>query len=107
MDELTPELRLLALFIALSISVVILRRRYWSPDTPARQWFEAHIAPRAHQAIIAFFSVTLVVWLFIWATAPDDRRDDLGKEMKKLFPENETPAPVVKDGIVPPEIPTK
>ncbi|MDD9878666.1 MAG: hypothetical protein OXR84_14610 [Magnetovibrio sp.] len=104
---LTPELKLLALFIALSVMVVMWRRRHWTPDAPARRWFEAHIVPRARQAILAFFSLTLIVWLFIWATAPDHRRDDLGEQMKKLMERSKAADPAPADDVQPPGIPAK
>ena len=48
-------------------------------------YLETRVRPKMKTAAVWMFFATMVLWGYIYFTAPDDYRGRLGDEMQKLF----------------------
>ena len=64
---------------------LMLRGRFLAPDAAFRRWAEANFGPLAGKLAKVLFYVTVAVWLVIWATADDDDRTRLSREVQSFM----------------------
>lgn len=49
------------------------------------QWWMQAVVPRAKRWVVWIFGATMLLWAIVHATAPQDARDDLTRQIKELF----------------------
>ncbi|MEK9672410.1 MAG: hypothetical protein VW268_07895 [Rhodospirillaceae bacterium] len=62
-----------------------LKQRFLVPGKPARDWYDARIAPWIKKGLAALFYLTIVVWIAVWAFASEEDRNRLSVEVKAFM----------------------
>ena len=79
------EWLILALFVAALAAAVRARRAMNDPASPFGRWFRANVRPWLKDAAMAVFIVTVLGWVILNATAPEEGRKDLGQIFKEFW----------------------
>lgn len=62
-----------------------LRRHVREHHQDTVQWWIANVVPRAKRWAVWIFGATMLLWAVVHATAPEEARDDLSRQLKELF----------------------
>jgi lysylphosphatidylglycerol synthetase-like protein (DUF2156 family) len=62
-----------------------LRRHIREHHQDKVQWWFATVMPRAKRWAVWIFGATMLLWAVVHATAPDEARDDLSRQLEELF----------------------
>lgn len=98
----TSFIKALAVLAGLIFVAWLVRRHIREHHQDKVQWWMREVVPRAKQWALWIFGATMLVWVIIHATAPDDARDDLGEQIKALFQPLMEPAAEDETGPPPP-----
>ena len=93
---MSRETSVIVALLAACFIAIYLRRRFWRPETPLRAWYETKMKVRLKSVAPAFFIVTLLAWIVIWAMAPRSGEYKFLENVRSLFP----PASLFIGGLV-------
>ncbi len=71
---------------ALMAAAIVIRRKVNDPDNAFGQWYKARVQPKLMLADKVAMFLTVVAWLIIYLSAPDDGPSTLGDLFKGMFP---------------------
>jgi len=84
---MTSNFAILLVIIVVCAGAIYLRRRYWALGAPLRNWYDTRMRARLKPMVTAFFLVTLVIWIAIWAVARKEQEYDFLRDVRELFPQ--------------------
>ncbi len=84
MDDVHPPL---IVFGFLCLIAVIIRIRFFGDGAPLREAWEIHGQETAGKAVKAIGVITVLVWLAVWAAAPEEDGSKLNEDFKAYLDE--------------------